>query len=118
MIRHARRVAPLALMSALLALSACAHRDPAPSTNSRASNGNSIGAPAHAGNCTIWNRNGPTSCSTARPIAPAETSAGTWPAHGRMKVATFDPVPARHGRFEIHAANGDPAVAEVMVGGR
>lgn len=49
----------------------------------------------------------------------AEAAAGTWPADGRMKVATFAPAPARFVRFEIRAAaNGVPAVTEVTVGGR
>ncbi len=47
-----------------------------------------------------------------------EATAGSWPADGRMKVATFGPAPARYLRFEILAANGHPAVTEVMVGGR
>jgi alpha-L-fucosidase len=45
-------------------------------------------------------------------------TAGTWAADGRMKVATFGPTPARYVRFEIHAANGGPAVTEITVGGR
>jgi len=45
-------------------------------------------------------------------------TAGTWPADGRMKVATFGPVPARYVRFEIRAANGSPAVTEITVGAR
>ena len=45
-------------------------------------------------------------------------TAGTWPADGRMKVATFGPVPARYVRFEIRAANGSPAITELTVGGR
>jgi alpha-L-fucosidase len=44
-------------------------------------------------------------------------TAGTWPADGRMKVATFGPAPARYVRFEIRAANGSPAVTELTVGG-
>ena len=47
-----------------------------------------------------------------------EVRAGTWPADGRMQVATFGPTPARQVRFEIRAAHGSPAVTEVMVGGR
>ena len=47
-----------------------------------------------------------------------EATAGTWPADGRMKVATFGPAPARYVRFEIRAANGSPAVTELTVGGR
>ena len=48
----------------------------------------------------------------------AEAAVGTWPADGRMKVATFGPAPARYVRFEIRAANGSPAVTELTVGGR
>ena len=48
----------------------------------------------------------------------SEASVGTWPADGRMKVATFGPVPARYVRFEIRAANGKPAITEITVGGR
>jgi len=48
----------------------------------------------------------------------AEATAGTWPADGRMKVATFGPAPARYVRFEIRAANGSPAITEITVGGR
>lgn len=48
----------------------------------------------------------------------SEASAGTWPADGRMKVATFGPAPARYVRFEIRAANGSPAITELTVGGR
>ena len=48
----------------------------------------------------------------------SEATAGTWPADGRMKVATFGPAPARYVRFEIRAANGKPAVTEITVGGR
>jgi alpha-L-fucosidase len=48
----------------------------------------------------------------------AEATAGTWPADGRMKVATFGPAPARYVRFEIRAANGSPAVTEITVGAR
>jgi len=47
-----------------------------------------------------------------------EATTGTWPADGRMKVATFGPAPARYVRFEIRAANGSPAVTEITVGGR
>ncbi len=47
-----------------------------------------------------------------------EATAAAWPADGRMKVATFDPRPARYVRFEIRAANGIPAVTEITVGGR
>lgn len=47
-----------------------------------------------------------------------EASAGTWPADGRMKVVAFDARPARYVRFEIRAANGHPALAEITVGGR
>ena len=47
-----------------------------------------------------------------------EATAGTWPADGRMKVASFGPVAARYVRFEIRAANGSPAVTEITVGGR
>jgi alpha-L-fucosidase len=48
----------------------------------------------------------------------AEAAAGTWPADGRMKIATFDPAPARYVRFEIRGANGSPAITEITVGGR
>jgi len=48
----------------------------------------------------------------------AEATAGTWPADGRMKVATFGPVPARYVRFEIRTAAGSPAVTEITVGAR
>jgi alpha-L-fucosidase len=47
-----------------------------------------------------------------------EVAAGTWPADGKMKVATFGPTRARYVRFEIRAANGRPAVTEIAVGGR
>jgi alpha-L-fucosidase len=47
-----------------------------------------------------------------------EATAGTWPADGRMKVASFGPSPARFVRFEIRAANGRPAITEVTVGAR
>jgi alpha-L-fucosidase len=47
-----------------------------------------------------------------------EATAGKWAADGRMKVATFGPAPARFVRFEVLAANGHPAVTEVMVGAR
>jgi len=47
-----------------------------------------------------------------------EATAGTWAADGKMKVATFGPVPARYVRFEVRAANGSPAVTEITVGGR
>ncbi len=48
----------------------------------------------------------------------SDATAGTWPADGRMKVATFGPTPARYVRFEIRAANGKPAVTEITVGGK
>jgi alpha-L-fucosidase len=48
----------------------------------------------------------------------SEAGAGTWPADGRMKVATFGPAPARYVRFEIRAANGSPAITEITVGAR
>ena len=48
----------------------------------------------------------------------AEATAGTWPADGRMKVATFGPTAARYVRFEIRAANGSPAITEITVGAR
>ena len=47
-----------------------------------------------------------------------EATAGTWPADGRMKVATFGPAPARYVRFEIRAASGSPAITEITVGAR
>jgi alpha-L-fucosidase len=43
---------------------------------------------------------------------------GTWPADGRLKVATFNPTPARYVRFEVDAAKGSPAITEITVGGR
>jgi alpha-L-fucosidase len=48
----------------------------------------------------------------------AEVAAGAWPADAKLKVATFAPTPARYVRFEIRAANGNPAVTEIAVGGR
>lgn len=48
----------------------------------------------------------------------SEATAGTWVADGRMKVATFGPTATRYLRFEILAANGNPAVTEITVGGR
>jgi len=47
-----------------------------------------------------------------------EGTTGTWPADGRMKVATFGPAAARYVRFELRAANGSPAITELTVGGR
>jgi alpha-L-fucosidase len=47
-----------------------------------------------------------------------QAAAGTWPADGRMKVATFGPTAARYVRFEIRAAKGSPAVTEIAVGAR
>lgn len=44
--------------------------------------------------------------------------AGTWAADGRMKVASFGPTAAQYVRFEVHAANGKPAITEITVGGR
>jgi alpha-L-fucosidase len=46
-------------------------------------------------------------------------TSGTWPADGKMKVATFGPVAARYVRLEARAANGGAAVAtEITVGAR
>jgi len=47
-----------------------------------------------------------------------EATAGSWPADGRMKVATFGPTPARYLQLQIIAANGSPAITELTVGGR
>jgi alpha-L-fucosidase len=47
-----------------------------------------------------------------------EGTAGTWPADGRMQVATFGPVAARYVRFEVRAAQGRPAITEITVGAR
>jgi alpha-L-fucosidase len=46
-----------------------------------------------------------------------QVGAGNWAADGKMQVATFAPVRARFVRFEILAANGNPAVTEIAVGG-
>jgi alpha-L-fucosidase len=48
----------------------------------------------------------------------AEATAGSWPADGRMKQASFGPLPARYVRFEVRAANGKPAITEITVGER
>jgi alpha-L-fucosidase len=48
----------------------------------------------------------------------SERAAGGWAADGKMKSATFGPVPARYIRFEIRAANGEPAITEITVGAR
>jgi alpha-L-fucosidase len=45
-------------------------------------------------------------------------TAGTWDADAKMKVATFQPTPARFLRFEVRAANGIPAITELTVGAR
>ena len=47
----------------------------------------------------------------------SKATSGTWTADAKMKVATFDPVSARYVRFQIDAANGNPAVTELTVGG-
>jgi alpha-L-fucosidase len=47
-----------------------------------------------------------------------EATAGTWAADGRMKATAFGPTPARYVRFEVRAANGQPAVTEITVGAR
>lgn len=45
-------------------------------------------------------------------------TAGTWPADGRMKVATFAPLPARYVRLEVLGAKGRPAITEIALGAR
>jgi alpha-L-fucosidase len=47
-----------------------------------------------------------------------EATSGTWAANGKLKVATFGPVPARYVRFEVRAANGSAAVSEISVGAK
>ncbi|HVZ85898.1 MAG TPA: alpha-L-fucosidase [Polyangia bacterium] len=56
--------------------------------------------------------------TSADGAAFTEATAGTWPADGRMKTATFGPAPARYVRLEVRAANGRPAITEVTVGAR
>ena len=47
----------------------------------------------------------------------SKATSGTWTADAKMKVATFGPTPARYVRFQVDAANGNPAVTELTVGG-
>jgi hypothetical protein len=47
-----------------------------------------------------------------------EATAGTWPADGKLEVATFPKTAARQVRVEVRAANGAAAIAtEISVGG-
>jgi alpha-L-fucosidase len=49
-----------------------------------------------------------------------EATSGTWPADGKMKVATFGPAAARYVRLEARAVNGGSSAAatEITVGAR
>lgn len=47
-----------------------------------------------------------------------EIVAGTWPPDGKFKTMTFAPLAARFVRFEVLAANGNPSVTEISVGGQ
>ena len=47
----------------------------------------------------------------------SKANSGTWTADAKLKVASFGPVSARYVRFQIDAANGNPAVTELTVGG-